>query len=273
LTLPNTGQYVLQSAFQYDTSRGFQATGTISFGTAPTLGNFSIPTAQPGDTVTLFGSGFNLTTPSANIVKVAGVQATVTGVTATSITFIVPSIQVAVDPYKPLGIPATVTVTAGGTATAPLALNLVQRIVFNTLATNDTVTSGTFITSGDNGLIRVPSGIGYFDLSVNATGITGTGAIQIFVIKPDGTLQQSFNLNLPINGLSTLNALFVSVDLASPGTYVIQTNFITAGAGGTAAGKLQLSVITYSNKVNNAIRILNPNGTSLSVKKALGGKK
>jgi YD repeat-containing protein len=262
LALPNTGQYVLQSAFQYDTSRGFQATGTISFGAAPTLGSFSVPTAQPGNTITLSGSGFNLTTPSANIVKVGGVQATVTGVTATSITFTVPAIPVVPNPSGTPGTLTTVTVTAGGTAIAPRQLYLVPRIVFNTENVSGVVITGNLTAPGDNGLIRIPGNKNYFDLTVNATNVTGSGSLKVFVFKPDGTLQQT--LSLPSNGFSqlnkgTFNGLLLNVDLSQPGTYVVQTTFDENSAtGASATGNLAITTTTYSNKANDAVTVFNP---------------
>jgi YD repeat-containing protein len=271
LALPNTGQYVLQSAFQYDASRGFQATGTVSFGAAPTLGNFSVPTAQPGNTITLAGSGFNLTTPSANTVNFGGVQATVTGVSATSITFIVPSLPVVPNPSGTPGTPTTVTVTAGGTAVAPRQLYLVRRIVFNTENVSGTVITGNLTAPGDNGLIRIPGAKNYFDLTVNATNVTGSGSLKVFVFKPDGTLQQT--LSFPSNGFSqlnngTFNGLLLNVDLTLPGTYVVQTTFDENSAtGASATGNLAITTTTYSNKANDAVTIFNPDFISSGVTK------
>lgn len=276
LALPNTGQYVLQSAFQYDTSRGFQATGTLSFGAAPTLGNFSVPTAQPGNTITLSGSGFNLATPSANIVNVGGVQATVSSVSATSITFTVPSLPVVPNPSGTPGTPTTVTVTAGGTAVAPRQLYLVPRIVFNTQSANGTVISGNLSAPGDNGLIRIAGATSYFDLTINATNVTGSGSLKVFIFKPDGTLQQT--LSVPSNGFSQLNngsfnGLLLNVDLSLPGTYVVQTTFDeNSTTGASATGNLAISVTVYSNKANDAVTIFNPDFISSGTTKVTSQK-
>jgi YD repeat-containing protein len=273
LALPNSGQYVLQSVFQYDTSRGFQATGSISFGAAPTLGSFSVPTAQPGNTITLAGSGFNLTTPSANIVKVAGVQATVIGVSATGITFIVPSLPVVPNPSGTPGTLTTVTVTAGGTAVAPRQLYLVPRVVFNTENVSGVVVTGNLTAPGDNGLIRIPGNKNYFDLTLNATNVTGSGSLKVFVFRPDGTIQQT--LSLPSNGFSQLNngsfnGLLLNVDLTMPGTYVVQTTFDENSAtGASATGNLAITTTTYSNKANDAVTVFNPDFISSGVTKVI----
>jgi uncharacterized repeat protein (TIGR03803 family)/YD repeat-containing protein len=215
-----------------------QTAGTFTVATvtvAPTLKTYSLPTAQPGDTITLTGSNFDTSSPTANTVTVGGVEAQVTAVTANQITFVVPLMPVDINPIGPIlnggvvgntpGTPKTVTVqTAGGITSAPKPLYLVPRIVFKQPA-NQSLT-GTFSSYGDNGLILLPQG-GTYNFLVDGSNVNGTGTMDVFIFGPDNTLVQTFVVPYNPFALQVGGSFQGSTQFSIPtgGPYVIQTVF------------------------------------------------
>jgi YD repeat-containing protein len=210
-----------------------QTVGTFTVGSAavaPVLTTFSFPIAKPGDSLTLFGSNFDTSSASANTVKVSGLSATVTDVQPNQITFAVPpALPVNANPVGRPGTAETVTVKAlGGAATAPNPFYSILNISFNKPLAFGGTASGTFGALGDNGLLTAPGGQtpgGLYTLSIDASNVTGSGALDIIVWDPDKDIVQvvttpvfnglnggSFQANLPIN-------------LPSAGQYLIQSFF------------------------------------------------
>ncbi len=190
LNLPASGQYVLQPVFDFGT--GFQATGVLGVGVAPVLGAFSAPVAQPGDTITLAGSGFE---NGGLTVKVGESVANVTSVTSSGVTFVVPNLSV---PYNPVGTPGTATLvtveTVLGITRAPNSLYLVPRIPFRKPVSLESDGSGKLIAYGDNGLFLVGPISQDMMLSINVTSLTGSGYLRVFIFRPDGSLQQKITV-------------------------------------------------------------------------------
>ncbi len=203
--------------------------GTFNLLLAPELRAYSLPTAQPGDTITLSGTNFDTSSPAANIVNVNGSAAEVTAVTDTQITFVVPLMAV---PINPVGTPGTeeiVTVeNAAGLTTAPNPLYLVPHVAFSKPLDLAPV-SGTLSAYGDNGLLLV-QGQDDLDrqLSIQATNLNGSGRLNIFIFSPDNTLLNKFTVPS-----QTFNSLFRAdfqdylrgLTLPGSGQYVIQTVF------------------------------------------------
>jgi hypothetical protein len=89
------------------------AAGTLTT-VAPQVTGVSAATLVPGETVTLTGSNFN-PTPASNTVRIGGVQASVTGATATTLTVVVPCASSGSVPVQ---------VTQGGMTGVAVARNL-----------------------------------------------------------------------------------------------------------------------------------------------------
>jgi uncharacterized repeat protein (TIGR03803 family)/YD repeat-containing protein len=227
-----TGPLTVTVGGQSQTAGTFTA---VTVTVAPTLTTYSLPTAQPGDTITLTGSNFDTSSPASNTVTVGGIEAQVTAVTANQITFVVPLMPVDINPIGPIlnggvvgntpGTPKTVTVqTAGGITSAPKPLYLVPRIVFKQPA-NQSLT-GTFSSYGDNGLILLPQG-GAYNFLVDGSNVNGTGTMDVFIFGPDNTLVQTFVVPYSPFALQVGGSFQGSTQISLPpgGPYVIQTVF------------------------------------------------
>jgi uncharacterized repeat protein (TIGR03803 family)/YD repeat-containing protein len=227
-----TGPLTVTVGGQSQTAGTFTA---VTVTVAPTLTTYSLPTAQPGDTITLTGSNFDTSSPTANTVTVGGIEAQVTAVTANQITFVVPLMPVDINPIGPIlnggvvgntpGTPKTVTVqTSGGITSAPKPLYLVPRIVFKQPA-NQSLT-GTFSSNGDNGLILLPQG-GAYNFLVDGSNVNGTGTMDVFIFGPDNTLVQTFVVPYNPFALQVGGSFQGSTQFSIPtgGPYVIQTVF------------------------------------------------
>jgi uncharacterized repeat protein (TIGR03803 family)/YD repeat-containing protein len=227
-----TGPLTVTVGGQSQTAGTFTA---VTVTVAPTLTTYSLPTAQPGDPITLTGSNFDTSSPTANTVTVGGIEAQVTAVTANQITFVVPLMPVDINPIGPIlnggvvgntpGTPKTVTVqTTGGITSAPKPLYLVPRIVFKQPASQSI--TGTFSSYGDNGLILLPQG-GAYNFLVKGSNVNGTGTMDVFIFGPDNTLVQT--LVVPYNPFALqVGGSFqgsTQVSLPPGGPYVIQTVF------------------------------------------------
>jgi uncharacterized repeat protein (TIGR03803 family)/YD repeat-containing protein len=227
-----TGPLTVTVGGQSQTAGTFTA---VTVTVAPTLTTYSLPTAQPGDTITLTGSNFDTSSPTANTVTVGGIEAQVTAVTVNQITFVVPLMPVDINPLAQIinggvvgntpGTPKTVTVqTTGGITSAPNPLYLVPRIVFKQPA-NQSLT-GTFSSYGDNGLILLPQG-GSYNLLVDGSNVNGTGTMDVFIFGPDNTLVQTFVVPYNPFALQVGGSFQGSTQFSIPtgGPYVIQTVF------------------------------------------------
>ncbi len=199
--------------------------GTFNLLLAPELGAYSLPTAQPGETITLSGTNFDTSSPAANIVNVNGSAAEVTAVTDTQITFVVPLMAV---PINPVGTPGTeeiVTVeNAAGLTTAPNPLYLVPHVAFSKPLDLAPV-SGTLGAYGDNGLLLV-QGKDDLDrlLTIQASNLSGRGFLNLFVFSPDNTMLKRFTV--PSQSFNSLfRADFQDSLRGLSGQYVIQTVF------------------------------------------------
>jgi uncharacterized repeat protein (TIGR03803 family)/YD repeat-containing protein len=203
--------------------------GVFNLLLAPELEAYSLPTAQPGDTITLSGTNFDTSSPAANIVKVNDVAAEVTAVTDTQITFVVPLMAV---PINPVGTPGTeeiVTVeNAAGLTTAPNPLYLVPHVAFSNPLDLAPI-SGTLGAYGDNGLLLVQGQDGLDRLlSVQASNVNGSGHLNVFIFSPDNTMLRKFivpsqDFNSLLGG--DFQDYFRGLTLPVNGQYVIQTVF------------------------------------------------
>ncbi|WP_218081806.1 IPT/TIG domain-containing protein [Anthocerotibacter panamensis] len=264
LSLP--GQYVIQPVFDYDSSRGFQATGAIGIGTAPSLGSYSSPVAQPGDTITLAGSGFD-TTPGGTVVKVGTTTATVTTIANNQVTFVVPAIAIPNNPPGTPGTAMTVTVqNAAGPATAPYPLYLVPRIRLRNAFGVGSSTTGTLSTYGDNGLFLTSNNTADRTLMVNATEVNGSGYLRVFIFRPDGSLQQT--ITLPATAFTSLNngsfqANVGPLDLTNGGQYFFQAVFdFNSAQSQQATGTVTLGLSPALSATNGLISVVNPVDTT-----------
>jgi uncharacterized repeat protein (TIGR03803 family)/YD repeat-containing protein len=228
----STGPLTVNVGGQSQTAGTFTA---VTVTAAPTLTTYSLPTAQPGDTITLTGSNFDTSSPTANSVTVGGIEAQVTAVTTDQITFVVPLMPVDINPIGPIlnggvvgntpGTPKTVTVqTAGGITSAPKPLYLVPRIVFKQPYSQSV--TGTFSSYGDNGLLLLPQG-GSYNFSVDGSNVNGTGTMDVFIFGPDNTLVQTFVVPFqPF--VSQVGGSFrgsTQFTLPAGGPYIVQTVF------------------------------------------------
>jgi YD repeat-containing protein len=210
-----------------------QTVGTFTVGSvavAPVLTTFSFPIAKPGDSLTLFGSNFDTSSASANTVKVSGLSATVTDVQSNRITFVVPpALPVNANPVGRPGTAETVTVkTLGGTSTAPNPFYSVPNISFNKPLAFGITASGTFGALGDNGLLTAPGGQargGLYNLSINASNVTGSGALDVIVWDPDKNLSQI--VTTPVFSALTGGSFQANLQISLPlsGQYLIQSFF------------------------------------------------
>jgi uncharacterized repeat protein (TIGR03803 family)/YD repeat-containing protein len=205
--------------------------GTFTVGavTAAAPQKFTLPVAAPGQQVTIVGTNFNAVTAANTIVKVNGVTAQIANLTATNLTFTVPNI--AIDGYASdtPGLAATVTVeTLGGIATVPKTLYLVPNISFVAPLDVGTPVAGNLNNLGDNGLIKVPAlDVDNRLLGINATRVSGSGRLQVFIFTPDGDFIQ--RLQLPKDADFTLTDGLLQrtgrLNLPGEGDYIFQVGF------------------------------------------------
>ncbi len=208
-----------------------QTAGTFNVASvvAPVLTAYSLPVAQAGDSITITGTNFDISSPNANVVKVGGIRANVTAVNANQLTFIVPPFSTINNPPGTPGTAQTVTVqTAAGTTTAPKPLYLVPRIIFNKPFSPTATAFGDFTAPGDNGLLLAQSG--QYNMPIQGVNINGSGRLNLFVFDADNTLIQTIQAPVALFG-PLLNGNFQATTgaftLPSGGPYVIQTVFET----------------------------------------------
>jgi YD repeat-containing protein len=262
-----SGPVVVSVNGQSQTAGTFTAVRVV---TAPVLGAYALPIAKRGDVVTLSGSGFDTSSPSANVVTVGNDIADVTEVTDTYIKFVVP-LGAAV-PNNPIGTSGTATTikvqNSGGITTAPKPLYLVPNITFNkSLDLGGTTTPGTLSSYGDNGLLILSGqGTDYRGrtLVVNMTNVTGTGYLNVFVFDTQNNRQYSFKVpsqtfNL-VNGAS-FQTKTGEVSLPGSGPYIVQS-FFEYGVAGVqftqATGTLTFSLERAPVTLNAAATVFNP---------------
>jgi uncharacterized repeat protein (TIGR03803 family) len=208
-----------------------QAAGTftVASAVAPVLTAYSLPVAQAGDSITITGSNFDISSPDANVVKVGGIRASVTAVSATQLTFVVPPFSTINNPPGTPGTEQTVTVkTLAGTATAPKPLYLVPRIIFNTPFSPTATAFGDFTAPGDNGLLLAEAG--QYNVPVKGVNINGSGRLNFFIFDAANTLIQTIQVpSTPFGPLTNgkLQESTGAFTLPNGGPYVIQTAFET----------------------------------------------
>jgi uncharacterized repeat protein (TIGR03803 family)/YD repeat-containing protein len=222
---------------------------TVASAVAPVLTAYSLPVAQAGDTITLAGANFDISSPNANLVKVGGIRANVTAVNATQLTFVVPQFPVSNNPPGTPGTAQTVTVqTAAGATTALKPLYLVPRIIFNKPFSPTATAFGDFTAPGDNGLLLAQSG--QYNVPVQGVNINGSGRLNLFVFDANNTLIQT--IQTPAKPFSSLingnfQATTGTFTLPSGGPYVIQTVFETDPTlGFQATGTLNFDLSIFS---------------------------
>jgi uncharacterized repeat protein (TIGR03803 family)/YD repeat-containing protein len=223
-------------------------TFTVASAVAPVLTAYSLPVAQAGDTITITGSNFDISSPDANVVKVGGIRASVTAVSATQLTFGVPPFSTINNPPGTPGTAQTVTVqTAAGITTAPKPLYLVPRIIFNKPFSPTSTAFGDFTAPGDNGILLAQSG--QYNVPVQGININGSGRLNLFVFDASNTLIQTIQApTAPFrprtNG--TLQESTGAFTLPSGGPYVIQTVFETdPNLGFQATGTLNFGLLPF----------------------------
>jgi uncharacterized repeat protein (TIGR03803 family)/YD repeat-containing protein len=223
-------------------------TFTVASAVAPVLTAYSLPVAQAGDTITLAGTNFDISSPNANLVKVGGIRANVTAVNATQLTFIVPPFSTINNPPGTPGTAQTVTVqTAAGTTTALKPLYLVPRIIFNKPFSPTATAFGDFTAPGDNGLLLAQSG--QYNVPVQGFNINGSGRLNLFVFDADNKLIQTIQAPIApfgplING--NFQATTGAFTLPSGGPYVIQTVFETdSNLGFQATGSINFGLLPF----------------------------
>jgi uncharacterized repeat protein (TIGR03803 family)/YD repeat-containing protein len=208
-----------------------QAAGTftVASAVAPVLTAYSLPVAQAGDTITITGSNFDISSPDANVVKVGGIRASVTAVNATQLTFVVPPFSTINNPPGTPGTAQTVTVkTTAGTATVPNPLYIVPRIIFNTPFSPTATAFGDFTDPGDNGLLLAEAG--QYNVPVQGVKINGSGRLNFFIFDAANTLIQTIQVpSTPFGPLTNgkLQESTGAFTLPNGGPYVIQTVFET----------------------------------------------
>jgi uncharacterized repeat protein (TIGR03803 family)/YD repeat-containing protein len=216
---------------------------TVASAVAPLLTAYSLPVAQAGDSITITGNNFDISSPEANIVRVGGIRATVTAVTATQITFVVPPLPIPNNPSGSPGTPQTVTVkTAAGITTALQPLYLVPHIIFNMPFSPTATAFGDFTAPGDNGLLLAEAG--QYNVPIQGVNINGSGRLNFFIFDATNTLVQTIQVpSTPFGPLTngTLQESTGAFTLSNSGPYVIQTVFETdPNLGFQATGTLNI---------------------------------
>jgi uncharacterized repeat protein (TIGR03803 family)/YD repeat-containing protein len=205
--------------------------GTITVTAIPAAApqKFTLPVSTPGQQVTITGANLNAATAADTVVKVNGVTAQIVSLTATNLTFTVPNIAITGYASDSPGIAATVTIeTIGGLATVPKTLYLVPNISFEAPINVGMPVVGNLNNLGDNGLIKVPGlDLAGRLLGINATHVSGSGRLQVFIFTPDGDFIQ--RVQLPKDADFTLTDGLLQrigrLTLPGEGNYIFQVAF------------------------------------------------
>jgi YD repeat-containing protein len=199
---------------------------------APTIASFLPAVTTTGSTVTLTGTGFQSALGD-NQVLVNLTPATVTAVTPTSLTFVVPAFN-GTPPdggiftsanFMAMAAPITIT-TPYGTATSAADL-VISRTYFSTAPPVLTVDSAPVTISTPTGGASLLAAFGATAgqaLTLVATSISTPGGVYVYVIEPNGVTEVQY-VRVTVSGQG------IQIPTPLTGTYSVY--FETEGAGGS----------------------------------------